>query len=45
VKILAVEREKAGVHSEDFQPLLKEEAHHAWELYQQGVFRELYFDD
>jgi hypothetical protein len=45
VKILAVEREKAGVQSEDFQPVLKEEARHAWELYRQGVFRELYFDD
>jgi hypothetical protein len=45
VKILAVEREKAGLFREKFQPFLKDEARRAWDLYQQGIFRELYFDE
>lgn len=28
---------------EDFQPHMKAEALRAWELYQSGVFREMYF--
>lgn len=43
MKILALEREQPGVQPEDFQPHSKAEAARAWELYQQGVFRELYF--
>lgn len=44
MKILAIEEEVAGVASEQFTPpLLKAEAARAWELYQAGVIRELYF--
>jgi hypothetical protein len=43
MKILAIEREIAGVTAEQFQPLLKPEAARAWDLYQAGVIRELNF--
>lgn len=43
MKILAMEIEVEGVKPEQFQPHLKEEAQHVWELYQSGVIRELYF--
>ncbi len=43
MKILALEREAPGLSGSDFQPYLKAEATRAWELYQSGVFRELYF--
>jgi hypothetical protein len=45
MKILALEREKPGLSSATFTPHLKDEAQRAWELYRQGVFRELYFDE
>jgi muconolactone delta-isomerase len=44
MKILAIERELPGATDEAFQPLLKPEARRAWELYQGGVMRELYFN-
>ena len=43
VKILAIEQEVAGVTGEAFKPYLEKEAARVWELYQAGVFRELYF--
>ena len=43
MKFLALEIEKPGLQEEDFTPYLEPEAQRAWELYQQGVFRELYF--
>lgn len=43
MKILAIEKELPGATAEGFAPLLKAEAAHAWELYQAGVIRELYF--
>ena len=43
MKILAIEKEVPGVADADFKPHLKAEAARAWELYQAGVFRELYF--
>ena len=43
MKILALEKEVPGVTGEQFRPHLAAEAARAWELYQQGVFRELYF--
>lgn len=43
MRILAIEREAPGVTDERFRPHLKAEALRAWELYQTGVFRELYF--
>jgi muconolactone delta-isomerase len=43
MKILAMEIEVRGASPEQFQPHLKAEAQRAWELYQSGVIRELYF--
>ncbi len=43
MKILALEKEVPGVTDEEFKPHLKAEAARAWELYQAGLFRELYF--
>ncbi len=43
MKILALERELSGATAEKFQRYARAEAARAWELYQQGVIRELYF--
>ena len=43
MRILAIEREISSVTQEQFEPHLKAEAARAWELYQAGVLRELYF--
>lgn len=43
MKILAIEKELAGASLETFQPHVKAEAFRAWELYQSGIFREMYF--
>ncbi len=43
VKILAIEKELPGVSAERFKEHTKAEALRAWELYQAGVIRELYF--
>ena len=43
MKILAIEREVPGIPAEHFQVHLKSEAARAWELYQAGTIRELYF--
>jgi hypothetical protein len=43
MKILAVEIENEGTTHELFQPYLKAEAQKAWELYQTGIIREIYF--
>jgi len=43
MRILAIEKEVPGVTAEQFRPHLKAEAARLWELYQAGVFRELYF--
>jgi len=44
MKILALEKEVAGVVEAQFtQELLRAEAAKAWDLYQAGVLRELYF--
>jgi hypothetical protein len=43
MKILAIEKEVPGIADEGFSPHLKAEAARVWELYQAGVFRELYF--
>ncbi len=44
MKILALEKETPGVTAEQFQPHLKAEAACAWQLYQAGLIRELYFN-
>ncbi len=43
MKILAIEKEVAGVADEAFAPHLEAEARRAWELHQEGLIRELYF--
>jgi muconolactone delta-isomerase len=43
MKILALEKELPGATSEKFKPHAKAEALRAWELYQSGIIRELYF--
>jgi len=43
MKILALEHELDGATPEKFQQLARAEAAQAWELYQQGILRELYF--
>jgi hypothetical protein len=44
MKILALEREIPGAPVDAFRSLLRAEAAQVWELYQQGVIRELYFN-
>ena len=43
MKILALEHELPGAATEAFERFKAEEARKAWELYQAGIFRELYF--
>ncbi|MBN1876533.1 MAG: superoxide dismutase [Anaerolineae bacterium] len=44
MKLLAIEQDIPGVSAIHFTPQLKKaEAARVWELYQAGVFRELYF--
>jgi len=43
MKILAIEKDKPGITQEQLHPFLKEESARAWELYQDGILRELYF--
>jgi muconolactone delta-isomerase len=43
VKILALEKNVPGTTDDQFNPHLKAEAARAWELYQSGIIRELYF--
>ncbi|HET6557677.1 MAG TPA: hypothetical protein VFG54_10215 [Prolixibacteraceae bacterium] len=45
MKILAIEKELPGVAEQDYQPHLEAEARKAYELHQQGLIRELYFND
>jgi muconolactone delta-isomerase len=43
MKFLAIEKEVPGITEEQCIPHLRSEAERAWELYQQGKIRELYF--
>ena len=43
MRILAIERELEKAIGDDSKGLLEREARRAWELYQAGVFREIYF--
>ncbi len=43
MKFLALEHETPAVPAGGFQPHLKAEAARAWELYQAGIIREMYF--
>ncbi len=43
MKIIAIEKEITRRTPEDFEPFLREEAHHLWQLYNSDVVREVYF--
>ena len=43
MKILALGKDKDGVGPAEFHPYLKLEAKRVWELYKEGVLREIYF--
>ena len=43
MKILAIEKDTPGTTEEQFAPHLKAEAARAWQLYESGSIRELYF--
>ncbi|HAF29408.1 MAG TPA: hypothetical protein DCG75_10215 [Bacteroidales bacterium] len=43
MKILAIEKEKPGLTSDDFKPYSTNEAKMVWKLYENGVIREIYF--
>ena len=43
MKILAIEKEVPNVKENDYKPFLKPEALKVWNLYQEGIIRELYF--
>ena len=43
MKFLALEVESPNLVSSDFEPYLRGEAKHVWELQQQGIIREAYF--
>lgn len=43
MRILAIEKELGKPLEGDTKELLAREARQAWELYQQGIFREIYF--
>jgi len=45
MKILAIEKELPGILDTDYHPHLEAEARKAWELHQQGLIRELYYND
>lgn len=45
MKILAIEKELPGVADSDYIPWLEAEARKAWELQQEGLIRELYFNE
>ncbi len=43
MKILAIEQELPASGKNQFTPHLNAEASRVWELYQSGIFREMYF--
>ena len=44
MKILAIEKENPNLSSADFAPYLNAEAKHVYDLQQQGIIREIYFN-
>ena len=43
MKIIAIEKEKDGLSTDDFKPHLKQEAEMVWQLQQQDIIREIHF--
>jgi hypothetical protein len=44
MKFLAIEKENLGIKADQYQPYLREESIMVLELYEQGIVREVYFD-
>ncbi len=45
MRIIAIEKEAHGLTKRDFIPHLRAEAARGWELYKNGIIREMYFRD
>ncbi|SMO39696.1 superoxide dismutase [Gracilimonas mengyeensis] len=45
MRIIAIEKEAPGLTKRDFVPHLRDEARQGWELYKEGIIREMYFRD
>jgi hypothetical protein len=45
MKILAIEKEINHVAESDYLPFLEDEAKKVWDLQQEGIIREIYFND
>ena len=45
MKILALEHTKEGLTAQDFKPYLVQEAKKVWELQQDNIIREIYFNN
>lgn len=45
MRIIAIEKETLGLSTKDFIPHLRAEARQGWELYKDGIIREMYFRD
>lgn len=45
MRIIAIQKEKPGLDKRDFVPHLRDEARQGWELYKEGIIREMYFRD
>ncbi len=45
MKFLAIEHEKKGITAEDFAPYLEQETKKVWELHQNSIIREIYFNE
>lgn len=45
MRIIAIEKETEGLTAKDFVPHLRAEAAKGWELYRNGIIREMYFRD
>ena len=43
MRIIAIEKEAPGLKARDFVPHLRDEAYKGWQLYKQGIIREMYF--
>jgi len=45
MKFLAIETTKEGVTAKDFAPYLEQETNKVWELQQNSIIREIYFNE
>lgn len=45
MRIIAIEKEAPGLTARDFAPHLRDEARQGWQLYKDGIIREMYFRD